>query len=318
VALLLCAATSPAAGPYSVYSDDPANAFDPPIAKDDARIVEWADGVIDYSPAPGVGIASDWQTGDPMPEVGYRNPTTGIGSLGDLYDPAAPPAVGEIPEYSGIAEPYGGDPADTSDQYGFAGHDDPGSITLGFPHGIRNGPGADFAVFENGSDFGSGLVADLAFVEVSSDGVNFARFDAVSQNTAYLDDTFGASFASIDETNVYNLAGKHLDGWGTPFELDELSGHALVTGGQLDLQDVQYVRIVDVPGIGDGAFVDSQGNPILDASVTVSSGGFDFRLTEGVGVLNAVPEPGSVGLLIAACLAAAGCLIRRRKPPEAS
>jgi hypothetical protein len=42
----------------------------------------------------------------------------------------------------------------------------PGYLTVTFPHGIRNGAGPDFAVFENGFTFGSpnGLFAELAYV----------------------------------------------------------------------------------------------------------------------------------------------------------
>jgi len=300
------------AGPYSRHSNDPDNLYDPPIEKTDPRIIEWADTIVDYSPAPGVGVYIHWDTQQPMPDVGFAAPLTGIGSLGDLYDPAFPPATGQIPEYSGATEPFGGDPADTGDQYGFVDYDDQGTITVGFPHGIRNGAGPDFAVFENGPDYGSGLVADLAYVEVSSDAVHFARFPGVSTNSEYLDQSWGPGYASIDETNVYNLAGKHLDGWGTPFDLEELTDHALVTAGQLDLQNVQYVRMVDIPGINDGTYVDSLGNPVLDAWVTLNSGGFDFRLSEGVGVLHPVPEPGSLILLATAGLSLFGLVFRRR------
>ena len=62
----------------------------------------------------------------------------------------------------------------------------------------------------------------------------------------------------------------------------------------------RYVRLVDIPGSGD--FLDSQGNPILDAWRTGGgSGGFDFRLGPGVGVgvihATAVPEPGMLAFL---------------------
>ena len=315
VAVLVSTAVSATAGPYSRYSNDPTNSHDPPIGNTDTRIVEWADSVENYSPAPGVGVYKTWPDLVPMPEIGYANPTTGIGSLGDLYDPNNEPIEGEIPPYSGATLPYNGDPSDTADEYGFVGHDLPGSITVGFPRAIRNGDGPDFAVFENGADYGTGLVADLAYVEVSTDGVNFARFDAVSLNTDYLDATWGPGAGSIDETNVYNLAGKHLGGWGTPFDLSELAADPLVVGGLLDLEDVQYVRLVDVPGINDGSiYGDSLGNGIVDAWVTVDSGGFDFQLSEGVAVLNAVPEPGSFMLLVAtaAALAMLGICRRRR------
>jgi PKD repeat protein len=49
----------------------------------------------------------------------------------------------------------------------------------------------------------------------------------------------------------------------------------------VDLNSINYVRIVDIPGSGD--FKDSQGNPIYDGWVTFGSGGLDL---EAVGVIN--------------------------------
>ncbi|MEM1109170.1 MAG: PEP-CTERM sorting domain-containing protein [Planctomycetota bacterium] len=178
-----------------------------------------------------------------------------------------------------------------------ANGDSPGFLTVTFPTGIRNGEGADFAVFENGFGFGgaNGLFAELAYVEVSSNGTDFARFDSISTNTAPL----GGSnpFAGYDTTNIFNLAGKHAEGFGTPFDLDELIDNNLVTANLLDLENIQYVRLVDIPG--NGSFLDSQDNPILDNWLTSGTGGFDFRLPvgQGIGVLNAVPEPTSLLLL---------------------
>src|SRR3954467_173127 len=54
---------------------------------------------------------------------------------------------------------------------------DGGAAILTFKLPITNGPGNDFAVFENGF---SDTFLELAFVEVSSDGVHYFRFPAVS------------------------------------------------------------------------------------------------------------------------------------------
>jgi hypothetical protein len=254
------------AGPYSAPANDPTNPYDAPISKTDPAIIEWANQVLDYSPAPGVSLT-------------FQNPETGYGSLGDLTRQ-------QIAE--GIL---------------------PGSITLGFNRAIYNGPGADFAVFENGFAYGSpnGLFMELAFVEVSSNGTDFARFDPISLNTAPVAGSGG--FSGWDTTNVYNLAGKNQSGWGTPFDLEELASDPLVTNGLLDLNYIQYVTLVDIPGTGD--YLDTLGNPILDAHPTTGSGGFDFRLTEGVAVLNAVPIPGAVWLLGSGLAALVG--FRRKK-----
>jgi len=177
-----------------------------------------------------------------------------------------------------------------------------GYLTVTFPTGVKNGAGADFAIFENGFAFGSpnGLFAELAYVEVSSNGVDFARFPSISTNVAPV--TGSGAFAGFDLSNIYNLAGKHAGGFGTPFNLDDLLTNPLVVGGSVNLASIQYVKLVDIPG--NGSYLDSQGHPILDNWITTGSGGFDFRLPvgQGVGVINAVPEPASLALAGVAAL----------------
>src|SRR5208337_4966202 len=79
-----------------------------------------------------------------------------------------------------------------------------GTITLTFPQPITNGPGYDFAVFNNGFSTGGQEWVKPAFVEVSSDGVNFFRFPDVSltQTTTQI-----GSGSELDPTNLYDLAG---------------------------------------------------------------------------------------------------------------
>ena len=66
-----------------------------------------------------------------------------------------------------------------------------------------------------------------------------------------------------------------------------------------------------IPGNGD--FEDSLGNGILDNWLTTGTGGYDFRLGvgQGVGVINAVPEPSTLGFVALAL--AAGIASRRRR-----
>lgn len=258
-------------GMYSSPSDV-AHLIDPAIAANDPRFAEWANAI------------DPTRTQFAPRGSSVIDQTGGFNSLGDLD--AAEIALGT----------------------------QPGVLTITFPSGIRNGSGHDFAVFENGSIFTTSpfLFAELAFVEVSSNGSNFARFPAISTNTeAMLDAGFGRNFASLDTTNVFNLAGKHQNGFGTPFDLDSLSNDPLVALGLLNLNSIQYVKLIDIPG--NGAFVDSQGNPILDTWLTAGSGGFDFRLAPGlgVGVLNsvAIPEPSSLFMVVASIVA----LLFRRK-----
>ena len=184
---------------------------------------------------------------------------------------------------------------------------DGGRITLTFPRPIANGTGPDFAVFENGvADF-----LELAFVEVSSNGTTFFRFPSVSLTQTA---TQVGSFDLVDPTDINNLAGKYLRGFGTPFDLAELAG----TPG-LDISNVTQVRIVDVVGSIDPLYGTRDsvrnaqtplGNLINDPWPTAfGTGGFDL---DAVGVLNfaPAPEPSTLLLLATAALCAAA---RRRR-----
>ncbi len=239
----------------------------------------WATGYMDYLPADeqwsGPGV---WN--DPSKAVG---PATGdnfdIVSLGEL----------DADEIAQGAEP--------------------GRITLVFGtpgdgNAIRNGPGYDFAVFENafvslvstplGSVAGR-MLAELAYVEVSSNGVDFVRFPSVSLTAGPV-----GPYGTIEISDVYNLAGKHPNAaglcTGTGFDLDEVAGEPLVLDGTVDINEIRYVRVVDIPGSGDfydGAegLIDpatgglyGQNHRVYDAWPTFGSGGFDL---EAVGVLHA-------------------------------
>lgn len=152
---------------------------------------------------------------------------------------------------------------------------DGGTATLTFDRLIVDGPGTDFAVFEN--SFGDTFL-ELAFVEVSSDGINFSRFPSVSLTPT---DTQIGPWDEIDPTNIHNLAGKYRQGYGTPFDLSDLTYDPLV-----DINSIRFVRVTDVVGAIDPAFAtyDSQGNIFNDPFPTpFDSGGFDL---DGVAVIN--------------------------------
>jgi hypothetical protein len=190
----------------------------------------------------------------------------------------------------------------------------PGRITLVFgdpcvpddPNHIRDVNGYDFAVFENGfmslSNTPGGsvrgeMIAELGYVEVSSDGISFARFGSVSLTGEPV-----GRYGTIEISDVLGFAGKHPNAYGlctgTAFDLRELAEHPLVRDGTVDINDIAYVRIVDVPGSGGlfDAAVDhidpcswpiwanyDANHPVYDAWVTWGSGGLDL---EAVGVLN--------------------------------
>ncbi|MEQ8909683.1 MAG: T9SS type A sorting domain-containing protein [Vicingaceae bacterium] len=149
---------------------------------------------------------------------------------------------------------------------------DGGTATLTFDATLYNGPGYDFAVFENGfTAVGGGDYLELAFVEVSSDGQKFFRFPAHSlTDTAQ---SFG-SFGILDPTEINNLAGKYYLGYGTPFDLEEMKG---IQG--LDVDAISHLRIVDVVGTKNSAYAayDTASRVILDPYPTAfPSGGFDL------------------------------------------
>jgi hypothetical protein len=152
---------------------------------------------------------------------------------------------------------------------------DSGQITLGFPFPLMNGPGNDFAVFENSFD---NSYLEFAFVEVSSDGTHFVRFPAISLTPVAIQT---ASFGYSDTELIHNLAGKYRQGYGTPFDLEDLTDSA-----GINLDSVKFVRIVDVIGTINSAYCsfDSQGNRVNDPYPTdFAAGGFDL---DGVGVIN--------------------------------
>ncbi|MGN6647668.1 MAG: DUF4465 domain-containing protein [Cytophaga sp.] len=155
---------------------------------------------------------------------------------------------------------------------------DNGTAILEFPAPVKNGAGPDFAVFENGFDIGTNQFLELAFVEVSSDGVHYVRFPSISKTNAAVQT---ASFGALDAALLYNLAGKYVASYGTPFDLEELKNNPL-----LDVNNITHVKIIDVIGSIDPAYAtrDSLGNPVNDPYTTeFASGGFDL---DAVGVIN--------------------------------
>lgn len=152
---------------------------------------------------------------------------------------------------------------------------DGGIAIITFSNPIANGSGYDFAVFENA--FNDSFL-ELAFVEVSSDGINYFRFPATCNlptSPQYTND------AAMDATKINNLAGKYRTLYGTPFDLQELSGVP-----QLDLTAITHVKIIDVVGSINTPYstYDKNFNVINDPWPTpFPSSGFDL---DAVGVIN--------------------------------
>jgi len=242
----------------------------------------WADGVAEYGPADDV-----WSGAWNQPQKAF-GPATGdpldIVSLGELSREEID--AGKLP---GRITLVFGDPNDPNDR-----------------RAIRNGKGLDFAVFENGivahmttvnGSVEGQVLAELAYVEVSSNGRDFARFPSVALTPGRV-----GAYGTSEMSNLHNLAGKHPNAGGictgTPFDLDDLAGHPDVLSGKIDLSAIRYVRLVDIPG--DGSFFDDAPScvdpntwpawanyagvhPIFDQWPTWGSGGFDL---EAIGALN--------------------------------
>lgn len=152
---------------------------------------------------------------------------------------------------------------------------DGGSAIVTFDFPIANGPGFDFAVFENGF---SDTFLELAFVEVSSDGINFFRFPSHSETQTT---TQVGSFGAIDCRYINNLAGKYRANFGTPFDLSDIPNNVL-----LNKDNITHVKIIDVVGSIDPLYAtyDSYGNIVNDPYPTsFDSGGFDLN---AVGIIN--------------------------------
>ena len=152
---------------------------------------------------------------------------------------------------------------------------DHGSATLGFNPPVVDREGPDFAVFEN--SFGD-LFLELAFVEVSSDGIRYVRFPAVS---LIPEDQQIQTFGTIDATMINNFAGKYRMSYGTPFDLEDLKDST-----SIDLNHITNIRIIDVVGCITPQFAtyDSQGHKVNDPWPTpFETGGFDL---DAIGVIN--------------------------------
>jgi hypothetical protein len=149
-----------------------------------------------------------------------------------------------------------------------------GQITMVFNPAIQDGAGWDFAVFENSF---SDIFLELAYVEASSNGVDFFRFSNDSLTPGAV-----SGFGAVDPTNVQGLAGKYRQAYGTPFDLADVG-----------LATATYIRIIDI--VGDGTNLDTSGDIIYDPYPTVGSAGFDL---EAVGVSNGAAYPtGTVTVL---------------------
>lgn len=169
---------------------------------------------------------------------------------------------------------------DSSKATGYADADivslgDGGEAIFHFDNPVTNGPGFDFAVFENG--FLNPLDSNLAYLElasvaVSNNGTDYYSFAAQSHTDTLVQVAGTGEY--MDCRKINNLAGKYITYFGTPFDLDELNGIA-----GLDVSDIKYIRVKDVTGslVKEYCTFDMNNNKINDPYPTpFPTGGFDL------------------------------------------
>jgi hypothetical protein len=152
-----------------------------------------------------------------------------------------------------------------------------GSIALQLASACYDGPGTDLIVCENPfyvAATGSVFV-EAMYVEVSTDSVVWARFPTTyTGNVGPFLPTSGApvtwyrGFAGVLPVSANSTYGiPSLDvvaAGGDAFDLDDLAGEPNVISGAVDVQDIGFVRLVDVQG---GVDTDSAGTPVWDCGL---------------------------------------------------
>ncbi len=145
---------------------------------------------------------------------------------------------------------------------------DSGYAEFRFSPPLQDQAGFEFAIFENGfsADF-----LELAFVEISSNGLDFVRFPATSLTPTA---SQVGPFDLLDPTQIDGLAGKYEVGYGTPFDFQ-----VLADSSRINIGSISHIRVVDVIGAIGQPFStrDHLGNEINDPYPTdFASGGFDL------------------------------------------
>lgn len=152
---------------------------------------------------------------------------------------------------------------------------DGGEAIYSLANPIMNGPGPDFAIFENGfidPMDSNWSYMELAEVFVSNDGLNYVKFPSQCLQDSITQINGVGQYS--DCRKVHNLAGKYVLNYGTPFDLEEF-----IHLSQIDLLDIRYIKIRDVIGSlnHDECSRDKDGRKINDPYPTpYPSGGFDL------------------------------------------
>lgn len=173
---------------------------------------------------------------------------------------------------------------------------------------------------------------ELAYVSVSTDGVNFATFP-----NFYVG---GDPIGSYDNVNypeyVYNLASKYVNEFGHGFDLSELefaynyakahydpetdsvinnsafsleyTKHILESFELIDINEINYIKIDDI--VGDGSCVTARATRFTTRTRLPKAAASDLN---AIGVLNQVPEPASTCAVFAVVSLAIAAFARRKR-----
>ena len=189
-----------------------------------------------------------------------------------------------------------------------------GNVLLGFSVTLVDGPGEDFTVFENPfySPIGTfNAFAEAAFVEVSTNGVDFARFPSFYAGPAAPQSAIGSlpvgTFSGLTGglpvlVNTSIGLGDAFDptvSGGEAFDLADLAADPLVASGVVDLTAIHFVRVVDVVA---GVDADSTGQLIYD------NGGLGSADIDAVAVLHHAGNVNVTGPTVSVGYDAAGRL----------
>ncbi len=178
-----------------------------------------------------------------------------------------------------------------------------GDAIVGLGVAMRDGAGADLIVLENPFFLQPGPIGssfcEMLYVEVSSNGIDFARFPS----RYYGPQVQPGPFGTLNVGYFENLAGATPQGsgpdpqdlveaGGDAFDLDDLRGDPLVLAGRVDLGAITALRLVDVRS---GIDADARGRLIFDPG----AGSADV---DGVTVVhhqgNASPNPPIVDVVV--------------------
>lgn len=191
-----------------------------------------------------------------------------------------------------------------------------GHSVLGFAVTITDGPGADFLVAENPFFASLGRsFAEMVFVEVSTNGTDFARFPSAW----YGPDAEPGPFGTVLVGSYSGLAGATpvhahpanpgvdpqdvVEAGGEAFDLADLVNDPLVRNGRVQLNAIHYVKLVDVVSGVDrdarGRLLRDPGNGSADVDAVTVIHHVGNVAADGPRVDLRVPADGNIELTIA-------------------